>query len=103
MKSLIPINSILLDERQILEKYLAPKYIPLGLRISDDENYQSLMQQAAINISLAETRQSSNLFSVNGPPGTGKTTMLRDIIAALLVNRAICLTRFENPHDAHSP
>lgn len=89
-----------LDERRTLEKYLAPKYIPLGRWASDDENYQSLMQQAAINISLAETAQSGNLFSVNGPPGTGKTTMLRDIIAALLVNRAIRLTRFENPHDA---
>jgi hypothetical protein len=89
-----------LDERHILEKHLAPKYIPLGRWASDDENYQSLMQQAAINISLAETAHNDNLFSVNGPPGTGKTTMLRDIIAALLVNRAIQLTRFENPHDA---
>lgn len=89
-----------LDQQKVVEKYLAPQFIPLGRWASDDEKHQSLMQQAAINLALTKIEENNNLFSVNGPPGTGKTTMLRDIIAALLVKRAICLTRFENPHDA---
>lgn len=91
-----------LDDRKILEKYVAPEYIPLGRWASDDDKYQSLMQQAGINLALAKDERKGNLFSVNGPPGTGKSTMLRDIIAALMVERASSLTRFDNPHDAFS-
>lgn len=93
-------NRFNLDDRKVLEKFLAPRYIPLGRWASVDDQYQSLMQQAGINLALAKTEQNGNLFSVNGPPGTGKSTMLRDIIATLVVERANCLTRFTNPHDA---
>lgn len=93
-------NKFNLDEQKILEKYVAPKCIPPGRWASDDEKYQSLMQQAGINLVLAETGRNGNLFSVNGPPGTGKSTLLRDIIAGLMVQRADRLTEFDNPHDA---
>lgn len=95
-------NKFNLDEQNILKNYVAPKYIPLGRWASDDEKYQSLMQQAGINIALAETEDKGGLFSVNGPPGTGKSTMLRDIIAALIVKRAVNLADFENPNKAFS-
>lgn len=95
-------NKFIFDDRKVLEKFVAPKYIPLGRWASDDKKYQSLMQQAGINLALAKTEQNGNIFSVNGPPGTGKSTMLRDIIAALMIERAIGLTRFDNPHDAFS-
>ncbi|HQU85494.1 MAG TPA: AAA domain-containing protein, partial [Pyrinomonadaceae bacterium] len=93
-------NKLNLDDRKVLEEFVAPQYIPLGRWASDDEEYQSLMQQAGINLALSKPEQNGNLFSVNGPPGTGKSTLLRDIIAALMVERAISLTRFDNPHDA---
>jgi hypothetical protein len=89
-----------LDDRKVLEEFVAPQYIPLGRWASDDQKYQSLMQQAGVNLALSKNEQNGSLFSVNGPPGTGKSTLLRDIIAALMVERAMCLTRFENPHDA---
>ena len=89
-----------LENRETLETILAPKNIPLGRWASDDNKYQSLMQQAAINLALNKPKQNGKMFSVNGPPGTGKTTMLRDIIAALIVERAMCLAKFNNPHDA---
>lgn len=64
----------------------------------------SLMQQFAVNNifnKLSDSNQ-EGMFSVNGPPGTGKTTLLRDIIAPIIVKRAKELTKVQNPSDAFS-
>lgn len=42
----------------------------------------TLMQQIAINIAISEKDRKEKIFSVNGPPGTGKTTLLKEIIAS---------------------
>lgn len=44
------------------------------------------MQQIAINIAISEKDRKEKIFSVNGPPGTGKTTLLKEIIASNVVN-----------------
>lgn len=56
-------------------------------------------QQFAVNTAMREL-QAGGLFSVNGPPGTGKTTMLKDILAAIVLQRADALASFEQPKDA---
>ncbi|RTE09513.1 replication ATP-dependent helicase [Paenibacillus whitsoniae] len=43
------------------------------------------MQQAAVNLALNDENE---IRSVNGPPGTGKTTLLKDIFADLVVQQA---------------
>ena len=59
------------------------------------------MQQMAINIALAEENAGGcGIFSVNGPPGTGKTTLLKDIIAEYVVRRARLLADLNQPDDA---
>ncbi|CAG2144858.1 AAA domain-containing protein [Cupriavidus plantarum] len=57
-------------------------------------------QQFAVNTVMQDLALDGGLFSVNGPPGTGKTTMLKDIVAAVVVNRADVMVDFDTPASA---
>lgn len=84
----------------LLKKTMRPMTYPDGCWPS--AYTLSLMQQFAVNTvfhRLSEEKQ-GDILSVNGPPGTGKTTLLRDIIAANLVARAKAMLRFSQPGDA---
>lgn len=59
-----------------------------------------LAQQFAVNTLVRELADGAGLFAVNGPPGTGKTTMLKDIVAAVVVRRADVLVTFDYPVKA---
>jgi len=67
------------------ETVLQPKYYPLGRFPSNTSFALSFMQQAAVNLALNDKNK---IISVNGPPGTGKTTLLKDIFADLIVQQA---------------
>lgn len=82
-------------------KWLQPEKYPMGRWPS--EFSPALMQQMAINIALTDERHGGcGIFSVNGPPGTGKTTLLKDIIAEYVVRRARLLADLDKPDDAFS-
>lgn len=57
----------------------------------------SLLQSCAVN--LAAKRKDNPIVAVNGPPGTGKTTLLKDVIAERFVNRTIQLLQHESSDD----
>jgi len=54
------------------------------------------MQEVSIHLSL---RGNQKIFSVNGPPGSGKTTLIKEIVASNIVERAVFLSQFKNPDD----
>ena len=73
----------LLKDTAQMRKWYNPNVLPYG-RWPSKFNL-SFMQQIAVNIAKENPK---DIFSVNGPPGTGKTTLLKDIIASNIVERA---------------
>lgn len=87
------------SDRDSLFALLSPRLLPKGKWPS---GYGlRLMQQVDVNAFLCEEPGFNQpLFSVNGPPGTGKTTLLKDIIAAIVTERAAQMCGLEMPDDA---
>lgn len=84
------------ENRAFIEQSLHPLNTPLGRWPSPIEHRLSLMQQVAVNEFFSTPRAIS---SVNGPPGTGKTTLLKDIFAEIVVNKALAMLPFRNKPD----
>lgn len=89
-------RDIVIDHR-LLQETLNPARIPLARW--PDRHSLSLMQQAAVNHVITDLRV-DGIAGINGPPGTGKTTLLRDVVAKVVVDRAIALARFDKPAEA---
>jgi hypothetical protein len=86
-----------------VRELLAPEHVPLGRWPRSVTQPADLGQQLAVNAVVhGELSRDGpgGLLAVNGPPGTGKTTMLRDLIAAFVVERAQRLAELHKPEDA---
>ena len=89
----------LLNDRESLESAVAPSLFPPGRWPGPGRHPLVFLQQTAVNLALKELEH-GGILAVNGPPGTGKTTLLRDVVAALVTRRAEAMLTFEDPADA---
>jgi hypothetical protein len=87
------------EGRRVLLEYLHPARCNRGHWLSQASHCMSLMQQFSINAGLASVGE-GGLFAVNGPPGTGKTTLLREMFADVIVRRAAVLANLGSATEA---
>ncbi|WP_256658688.1 DEAD/DEAH box helicase [Pseudomonas sp. LP_7_YM] len=85
--------------RQTLFATLRPERMNAGHWLADPRYAMSQRQQFAIN-AMRQQLGESGIFSVNGPPGTGKTTLLRDLFAENIVRRGRVLSNLRSAKDA---
>ncbi|CAD1790219.1 hypothetical protein XSP_001553 [Xanthomonas euroxanthea] len=89
----------LLHDPQALDQALSPATTPLGRWITPPNQRPALLQQVAVNLA-SQLPKTNPLLGVNGPPGTGKSTLLRDVVADQLTRRAEAMCAFDDPKKA---
>jgi predicted nucleic acid-binding Zn-ribbon protein len=94
----------LLADPSALADHAGAALIPAGRWVAPPNQHLALAQQTAVyqildQIGRPEENCSRGLMSVNGPPGTGKTTLLKDIIADVVVQRAKRLCALQAPEE----
>lgn len=92
----------LLSDVAGLRNLLQPKLTPAGRWTGNGRHPLALLQQAAVN-ATGRGRMPTGILGVNGPPGTGKTTLLRDVVVARVVERATVMASFDQPDRAFTP
>ncbi|MFG6082106.1 AAA domain-containing protein [Paracoccus litorisediminis] len=81
-----------------MAKAASPSRMPLGRWPSNPAHALMFGQQAAVGEIVGALSESSGVVAVNGPPGSGKTTTLREIIAHVVVSRAAEIAKLDHPH-----
>ena len=92
----------LLASEAAREEAVAPRRIPPARWPAPGGHPLVLLQQAAVNLARDEADE-AGVFAVNGPPGTGKTTLLRDVVAGSVLDRARAMAAFDDPEQAFTP
>lgn len=80
----------ILRQNDSMAECLFPAKLTLGRWPAEKKHHLMLAQQAAVG-EISALYDASGLVAVNGPPGTGKTTLLCDVVADVVVRRAKAL------------
>ncbi len=78
---------------------LNPKHALKGRWPSPVNHQLNLMQHYSLQEIFSYLKE-GGLFSINGPPGTGKTTLVREIIAENMIKRGRALANLSDPQEA---
>jgi len=90
----------ILTNNEAMAMCLEPARLSAGRWPSPSKHHLMLAQQAAVGEILSTLKMKTGIVAVNGPPGTGKTTLLCDIVADIVVERAQKLAQLQSPHKA---
>ncbi|MGH8794398.1 MAG: AAA domain-containing protein [Stackebrandtia sp.] len=83
-----------------VQEATAPAAIAAGRWPGRSDRPLALNQQLAVDEAMRRLGRAEGVLTVNGPPGTGKTTLLRDLVAAVVTERARVLSSLAKPEDA---
>ena len=89
----------LLRDSEAIKDALNPAKIPMGRWPAAGWYPLVALQQAAVNLA-AHHLHDDGILAVNGPPGTGKTTLLRDVVAHVVTERAAVMATYTDPENA---
>lgn len=89
----------LLCDDALLSEVVAPSATPASRWPVKGGHPLVTLQQAAVNLATNGS-DTTRLLPVNGPPGTGKTTLLRDLVASVVLQRAQHMVEFDDPSSA---
>jgi len=78
----------IIKDKQSLFDAINPIQMTAGRWPSNVEHGLYAAQAGALNTIFSNLRNQEGIQGVNGPPGTGKTTLLLDVIAEIIVERA---------------
>lgn len=89
----------ILTQPRAMVRCLAPHTLSMGRWPASSSHHLMLAQQASVGQIITQLQHSNGLVAVNGPPGTGKTTLLCDVVADIVVQRAHGLSRLNGPGE----
>lgn len=98
-----PTGDLLQDMAGVAE-LIAPSRFPLARWPGRGGHPLVALQQAVVNTARTEfSGDQQGMLAVNGPPGTDKITLLRDLVAHCVESRAARLVEFDDPDKAFIP
>lgn len=87
----------ILTEHAAMARLVAAKRLPSARWPAPSKHPLVLAQQAAVAQVIGSLGNAEGLIGVNGPPGTGKTTLLCDVVAEVVTERARRIAALDHP------
>ncbi|MBV8635514.1 MAG: DNA helicase, partial [Burkholderiaceae bacterium] len=98
-----PLRVDVLADHVAMTQLVSAKHLPSARWPTSSAEPLVLAQQATVAHVLRTLRGHPGVVGVNGPPGTGKTTLLRDVIAEVIVERARRIAALAKPGEIFEP
>lgn len=87
----------ILTDNTAMAGLVSAKRLPSARWPASSKHPLVLAQQAAVSQVISQLGKAEGLIGVNGPPGTGKTTLLCDVIAEIVTERARRIAALDRP------
>ncbi|WP_252716876.1 AAA domain-containing protein [Herbaspirillum sp. B65] len=87
----------ILTNHTTMAALVSAQHLPSARWPTSPKQPLAMAQQAAVSHVAGSLRKAEGLVGVNGPPGTGKTTLLCDVIAEIITERARQIALLDRP------